>query len=251
MNHTANEWWSWDLNPGSTVWIPKGWSEKGGGLLHLGLYQPKELLNLENFPTLCMMASSWVAGIIGARTSRSSLPVLVCVKSFQLLSWPCLGLPSPILCFWMHWCFLLAREMWFAQSKTSLWKTLTQYTDFNTLDGVVESTQTPPVWQMWTLSPSGFKGFLASCGFIIYILVKLQVLMLLLPCQHGISTIPSRSCGYSVGRASVWGLCGIQPAHLGRCGSLSRLSLLSWRWEMPHLCVLGSRKLFFKMWCPV
>ncbi|XP_066889833.1 propionyl-CoA carboxylase beta chain, mitochondrial isoform X3 [Kogia breviceps] len=40
--------------------------------------------------------------------------------------------------------------------------------------------------------------------------------------KHGISTIPSRSCGYSVGGASVWGLCGIQPAHLGRCGSLSR-----------------------------
>lgn len=102
------------------------------------------------------------------------------------------------------------------------------------------------------LCPSGSRGFLEGCGFILP--VKLLVLTLLhLLCQRRIPTVPSRSCGHFMGKASGWGLCGVHKActfgKTWHCGRLVLTMFLLSLWpETPPLRVLGRRKLSFKKW---
>lgn len=79
--------------------------------------------------------------------------------------------------------------------------------------------------------------------------------MLLHVCGHGISTIPNGSYGHLMGKASVWGLCGVQlhiwvdvATLVGRFWPCTYSP--GW-WVMPPLCVLESTKLSFKKWCVI
>lgn len=132
--------------------------------------------------------------------------------------WPCLGLPSPTFCLWLHWYFVLVLvlKMWSVPPKKPV---LSPHVDL-TLDGVDESAHFTystdvTVLSFWFQRISGElwlypfrENYWSSSSVHLW-------------CQHGISIIPSRSYSHLIGSASVWGLCGIQLAYSSQCGSLN------------------------------